>query len=142
MAKPSLILINCWASGGMMIIFLAALQDVPRSLYEAATIDGANVWARFLHVTLPMVTPAILYNLLTNLIGVFQSFTFAWVLTEGGPHSATEFYAVYLFRNAFAYLKMGYASAMAWLLFVVVVLIAVALFRSSAYWVYYGGAPE
>jgi multiple sugar transport system permease protein len=142
LAKLSLILVNCWASGGSMIIFLAALQDVPQSLYDAAKVDGANAWTRFWNVTIPMVTPSILYNLLTGMIGVFQSFTFAWILTGGGPYSATEFYAVYLYRSAFRYMKMGYASAMAWILFVIVMVFTVILFKSSARWVYYGGAVE
>ncbi len=141
-AKPSLILINCWASGGTMIIFLASLQDVPQSLYDAAKVDGANARTCFWHVTIPMVTPAILYNLLIGLIDVFQSFTFAWILTKGGPYSATEFYAVYLYQNAFQFMKMGYASAMAWMLFVVVLAVTLALFRTSARWVYYRGANE
>ena len=140
LAKPSLILIHCWASGNTIVIFLAALQDVPQSLYDAAKVDGANSWHRFWHVTIPMCTPAILFNLLTGMIGAFQYFTFAWILTQGGPNRATEFYAMYLYRQAFIYLRMGYASAMAWLLFVIVVVITVVLFRSSARWVYYGGA--
>jgi ABC-type sugar transport system permease subunit len=89
-----------------------------------------------------MVTPAILYNLITGMIGVFQSFTFAWILTGGGPYSSTEFYAVYLYRSAFRYMKMGYASAMAWILFVIVVFFTVILFRSSARWVYYGSNAD
>lgn len=142
MAKLSLIIVDCWASGGAMLIFLAALQDVPQSLYDAAKVDGASAWTRFRHVTIPMVTPAILYNLITGMIGVFQSFTFAWILTGGGPYSSTEFYAVYLYRSAFRYMKMGYASAMAWILFVIVVFFTVILFRSSARWVYYGSNAD
>ncbi|MGI6207255.1 MAG: carbohydrate ABC transporter permease [Anaerolineae bacterium] len=139
LVKPSLILIHCWAAGGTMIIFLAALQDVPRSLYEAAGVDGANGLQRFLNITIPMCTPAILFNLLTGMIGAFQYFTFAWILTQGGPNRASEFYALYLYRQAFVYLKMGYGSAMAWVLFVIVVVATILLFRSSARWVYYAG---
>ena len=139
LVKPSLILIHCWAAGGTMIIFLAALQDVPRSLYEAAGVDGANGPQRFLNITIPMCTPAILFNLLTGMIGAFQYFTFAWILTQGGPNRASEFYALYLYRQAFVYLKMGYGSAMAWVLFVIVVVATILLFRSSARWVYYAG---
>jgi multiple sugar transport system permease protein len=142
LAKPSLILIHCWASGGAMIIFLAALQDVPQSLYDAATVDGAGAWSRFRHITIPMCTPAILFNLLTGIIGAFQYFTFAWILTQGGPNQSTEFYSVYLYRNAFAFLKMGYAAALAWVLFLIVMLVTLALFRTSARWVYYGGATN
>lgn len=139
LVKPSLILIHCWASGGTMVIFLAALQDVPRSLYDAATVDGANWRQRFWHITIPMCTPAILFNLLTGMIGAFQYFTFAWLLTGGGPNRASEFYAMHLYRQAFVHLRMGYASAMAWGLFVIVVAVTIVLYRSSARWVYYGG---
>jgi len=139
LVKPSLILIHCWASGATMVIFLAALQDVPRSLYDAATVDGANAWHRFWHVTVPMCTPAILFSLLTGMIGAFQYFTFAWILTNGGPNRASEFYAMHLYRQAFIYLRMGYASAMAWALFLIVVVVTIILYRSSARWVYYGG---
>lgn len=139
LAKPSLILIECWAVGGSMIIFLAALQDVPRALYDAAMVDGANAFQRFRHITIPMCTPAILFVLLTGMIGSFQQFGLAWLLTQGGPNQATEFYSINLYRNAFVYFKMGYASALAWILFVVIVICTVLIFRSSARWVYYGG---
>lgn len=142
LAKPSLIIIQCWGQGSAIVIFLAALQDVPRSLYDAALVDGANRWQRFWNVTIPMCTPAILFVLLTGLIGTFQSFTLPWLLTSGGPLNATELYGVYLYRNAFSYFKMGYASAMAWLLFLVIVAFSVVIFRSSARWVYYGGQAE
>jgi multiple sugar transport system permease protein len=138
-SKPSLIIISVWSCGSAMLIFLAALQDVPRALYDAAKVDGASSWQSLLHVTIPMTTPAFLFTGLTGLINAFQYFTFAWILTEGGPNSSTEFYAVYLYRNAFTYFKMGYASAQAWILFVLVIVITVLLFRSSARWVYYGG---
>ena len=141
-AKPSLIIISCWAQGNAIVIFLAALQDVPRSLYDAALVDGANRWQRFWHVTIPMCTPAILFVLLTGLIDTFQTFTLPWLLTEGGPNSATEFYGLYLYRNAFRFFKMGYASALAWILFLVIVAVSIAIFRSSARWVYYGGQTE
>lgn len=139
LAKPSLILIGCWAAGGSMVIFLAALQDVPRPLYDAAMVDGANAFQRFWHVTIPMCTPAILFVLLTGMIGSFQQFGLAWLLTQGGPNQATEFYSINLYRNAFVYFKMGYASALAWILFVLIVICTILIFRSSARWVYYGG---
>jgi multiple sugar transport system permease protein len=139
LAKPSLILIGCWAAGGSMVIFLAALQDVPRPLYDAAMVDGANAFHRFWHVTIPMCTPAILFVLLTGMIGAFQQFGLAWLLTQGGPNQATEFYSINLYRNAFVYFKMGYASALAWILFVLIVICTILVFRSSARWVYYGG---
>ena len=139
LAKPSLIVIQCWAQGNAIVIFLAALQDVPRSLYDAALVDGANWWQRFWHVTVPMCTPAILFILLTGLIGTFQMFTLPWLLTQGGPNNATEVYGVYLYRNAFNFFRMGYASAMAWLLFIIIVIFTILVFRTSARWVYYGG---
>lgn len=139
LVKPSLILISCWASGTTMVIFLAALQDVPRSLYDAATVDGAGTWRRFCHITLPMCTPALLFNIITGMIGAFQYFTFAWLLTKGGPNRASTFYALYLYERAFVQLRMGYASSLAWLLFVIVAIATWLLFRSSGRWVYYGG---
>jgi len=139
LAKPSLILIHMWSQGTAIVIFLAALQDVPRSLYDAALVDGANAFQRFWHVTIPMCTPAILFVMLTGMIGMFQYFTLGWLLTEGGPHEATEFYSIYLYRNAFQYFKMGYASALAWILFIIIVTFTVLIFRSSARWVYYAG---
>jgi len=122
-----------------MVIFLAALQDVPTSLYEAATVDGANAWNRFWHVTVPMTTPIILFNLVMGFIGAFQEFTVPWLLTQGGPMMSTEFYTIYLYRNAFNYLNMGKASAMAWILFIIIVVFTIILFNTSAGWVYYGG---
>ncbi len=139
LAKPSLIIIQCWAQGSAIMIFLAALQDVPRSLYEAARVDGANWFQRFLHVTIPMCTPAILFILLTGLIGTFQSFTVPWLLTGGGPNKSTELYGVYLYRTGFTFFEMGYASALAWLLFGLILLFSIVMFRTSARWVYYGG---
>ena len=142
LAKISLIIIQCWAQGTAIIIFLAALQDVPRSLYDAALVDGANKWQSFWNVTIPMCSPSILFVALTSLIGTFQYFTLGWLLTQGDPNSSTEFYSIYLYRNAFRFFKMGYASAMAWLLFLIVVILTLWIFRSSARWVYYGGEAE
>jgi multiple sugar transport system permease protein len=139
LAKPSLILIHMWAQGTAIVIFLAALQDVPRSLYDAARVDGANALQRFWHVTIPICTPAILFVLLTGMIGMFQYFTLGWLLTQGGPNEATEFYSLYLYRNAFQYFKMGYASALAWILFLIILVFTIMVFRSSARWVYYAG---
>lgn len=137
LAKPSLIVVHMWAQGGAIIIFLAALQDVPRSLYEAAIVDGANVWQRFWNVTVPMTTPAILFVLITGFIFGFQNFTTPWLITQGGPNNATEFMSIFLYRNAFVFLRMGKASALAWILFVVVAIFAVILFKSSGRWVHY-----
>lgn len=140
LVKPSLVVIHMWAQGGAMVIFLATLQDVPRSLYEAALVDGANAWQRMWNVTIPMVSPVILFNLVLALIGGFQNFTLPWLMTQGGPLKATEFYAIFLYRNAFMYLLMGKASALAWFLFVIIVLFTILLFRVSGRFVYYAGA--
>jgi multiple sugar transport system permease protein len=137
LAKPTLLLIHMWAQGSAMVIFLAALQDVPRELYEAATVDGANSWHKFWHVTVPMVSPVILFNLVLAFIYGFQNFNLPWILTQGGPNRATEFFSIFLYRNAFIYLRMGKASALAWVLFMVIVIFTAALFKSSGRWVFY-----
>jgi len=140
-AKPSLIVMSLWSVGGAMVIFLAGLADVPQVLYEVAEIDGAGRWSKFRHVTLPMLTPTILFNLIIGLINAFQYFTQVYVMTggKGGPVDSTMFYALYLYRNSFFYLRMGYASAMAWLLFLVILGATVALLASSKRWVHYHG---
>ncbi len=139
LAKPSLIMIYMWAQGNAMVIFLATLQDVPRALYEAAELDGANAFHKFWHITIPMCTPVILFNLIMGFIEGFQSFTLPWLVTGGGPSNSTELYGLYLYRNAFEFLRMGKASALAWMLFIVIVTFTFILFRTSARWVYYGG---
>jgi multiple sugar transport system permease protein len=139
LAKLSLILINVWLQGGAVVIFLAALQDVPRELYDAAKVDGASAIQRFRKVTIPLCTPSILFVVITGLIEAFQAFVLAWILTRGGPTQSTNFYAVYLYQNAFSFFKMGYASALAWVLFVIIVAFTIITFRSSARWVYYAG---
>jgi multiple sugar transport system permease protein len=142
LAKPMLIIIGMWASGYAMILFLAALQDVPRDLYEAAIMDGANAVHRFFYVTIPYCSPVILFTLVTGFIYGFQDFTLPWLLTGGGPVQSTEFYALHLFRNAFRYLRMGKASAMAWILFVIIVAFTFVLFKSSSRVVYYADSGE
>ena len=139
LAKPSLIMIYVWAQGTAVVIFLAALQDVPRSLYDAALVDGANTWQRFWNVTVPLCTPVILFNFIMGIITAFQDFTLPFVLTGGGPMKSTEFYVVNLYRNAFVQFSIGKASAMAWILFLIILFFSVILFRTSARWVYYGG---
>lgn len=134
----SLVLMSLWTVGGSMVIYLAGLKDIPRQLYEAATIDGAGAWQRTRHVTLPMLTPVIFFNLIMGVIGAFQYFTQAYMMTQGGPEDATMFYALYLFMRAWRYLDMGYASAMAWVLFLVIMAVTVLLFRSHRKWVHYG----
>ena len=138
-SKPAIILILVWAAGGTMIIYLAGLQDVPVSLYEAAEIDGANDWAKFRHVTLPLMTPVIFFTLILGIIGTFQIFSQIFVLTDGmgGPQNSTLVYVMYLYRNAFNFFRMGYASAMAWILFVLIVVLTWAQFRWASRWVYY-----
>jgi multiple sugar transport system permease protein len=140
-SKPSLVIMSLWGVGGAMVIFLAGLAEVPQSLYEVAEIDGAGRWAMFRHVTLPMLTPTILFNLVMGLIGAFQYFTQVYVMTggKGGPVDSTMFYALYLYRNSFYYLRMGYASAMAWLLFLVILGSTLMVLISSKRWVHYHG---
>jgi multiple sugar transport system permease protein len=137
-SKPSLVFMGLWGVGGTMIIYLAGLKDIPLTLYEAALVDGANFRQRLRHVTLPMLTPVIFFNLVMGLIAAFQYFTPAYVMTQGGPVDSTLFYSLHLFYQAFRYLKLGYASAMAMLLFLIVTLITALLFRTQSRWVNYG----
>jgi len=121
-----------------MVIYLAGLKDIPSYLYEAAIIDGAGPLHRLRHITLPMLTPVIFFNLVMGVIGAFQYFTEAYVMTQGGPEDSTLFYALYLFRRAWQYLDMGYASAMAWVLFLIVMAMTGFLFTTQRRWVHYG----
>jgi multiple sugar transport system permease protein len=141
-AKPSLIVISIWATGTAVVIFLAALQDVPRTLYEAATVDGANSWHKFRHITLPMCSPIILYSLVIGIIGGFSTFLMPYLLTNGGPMASTEFYAMNLFRQAFEFFRMGKASALAWIMAIAVALMTALLFKTSGSWVFYGGGDR
>lgn len=138
-ALGSLILMSLWGVGGGMVIYLAGLQGVPQHLYEAANLDGANSWQQFRNVTIPMLTPVIFYNLIMGIIGSFQVFTQAFVMTAGGPSNSTLFYVLYLFKQAFNYFHMGYASAMAWVLFAIILVLTLLVFKSSSLWVYYEG---
>ena len=135
----SLVMMGLWSVGGSMIIYLAGLKDVPPHLYEAAMIDGASSFQRLRHVTLPMITPVIFFNLVMGVIGAFQYFTQAYIMTSGGPEDSTMFYALYLFNRAWRYLDMGYASAMAWVLFIVIMICTGLIFKSQKKWVHYGG---
>lgn len=139
LSKPSLILMGVWTIGGTLIIFLAGLQDIPQHLYDAAMIDGAGTLHQVRHVTLPMLSPVIFFNVIMGVIRGFQIFTEAYIMTEGGPLDTTLFYALYLYRNFFEYFEMPYASAMAWILFLVVMATTLVIFRSSARFVYYEG---
>ncbi len=137
---PAFILMSLWGVGGArMVIFLAGLQGIADGYYEAAMLDGASPWVRFSKVTLPLLSPVMFFNLIIGVIGAFQTFTSAYIMTSGGPHNATLFYALYLFRNAFEYFKLGKASAMAWILFVVLLGLTFAQFAGSRRWVYYEG---
>jgi multiple sugar transport system permease protein len=138
-ALPALIIMSLWGVGGGMVIYLAGLQGVPTVLYEAAEIDGANTVQRFVHITLPMVSPVIFFNLVIGIIAALQTFTQAFIMTGGGPRQATYFYMLHLYNNAFQWLKMGYASALAWILFFYILALTLLVFRSSSAWVYYEG---
>jgi len=140
-AISALVIMSLWGVGGNVIIYLAGLQGVPTDLYDAAKVDGATAWQRFRYVTLPMTTPVIFYNLVLGLIGTFQYFTEVYVLTNGtgNPARSTLFYNLYLYQNAFKYFHMGYASTMAWVLFIIVLGLTLLIFRSSDTWVFYEG---
>jgi ABC-type sugar transport system permease subunit len=141
-AKPTFILMGLWGVGNTMVIFLAGLQGVPASLYDAAHIDGANAWQRFRVVTLPMLSPVILFNLVLGVIGSFQIFTSAYLLTDGGPNNATLFSVLYLFRLGFEQFQMGYAAAFAWLIFFVILAFTVVQLKLSQRWTYYEGQRQ
>ncbi|NLG49929.1 MAG: sugar ABC transporter permease, partial [Chloroflexi bacterium] len=144
-AKPSLILMSLWGVGGTMVIYLASLQNIPQHLIEAAQIDGANAWQRYWKVTIPLLSPTIFFNMVTSTIGSFQVFTQAYVWTTGGggtgagPRDSLLFYVLYMFTRTFSELKMGYGSAMAWILFVIVLILTLIQFRFARTWVYYEG---
>lgn len=136
---PSLALMNLWTTGGTMIIFLAGLQDIPRSLYEAIEMDGGSRLAKLRHITIPMMTPTIFFNLIMGIINGFQVFSQAYVMTNGGPNNASLFYVFYLYREAFQFSRMGSASAIAWVLFAIIMVLTYVVFRTSNKWVYYEG---
>jgi multiple sugar transport system permease protein len=143
-ATPALMVVALWTSlgGPRMLIFLAALQDVPQELTEAAKIDGANAWQRFRHVIVPLISPVIFFNLVLGVIATFSVFTFSYVATRGGPAYATWFYVLHLYHNAFDYLQMGYASALSWILFALLLGFTAFQFRSARRWVYYAGETK
>lgn len=138
-AVPGFVLMGLWGAGGNMLLYLAGLQGIPTALYEAAKIDGANAWHRFWHVTIPMLTPTIFFNLIMNIIGSFQVFTASYIMTEGGPNNATLTMVLYLYRRGFEHFKFGYASALAWALFVIIMSFTLLVMRSANFWVYYEG---
>ncbi len=139
--KPALALMAVWGSGNAVVIYLAGLQDVPVPLYEAADLDGAGWWARTRHVTLPMLSPVILFNLIMGIIGTLQVFTVPYIMFPGGtPARSTYFYTSYLFDNAFLYHKMGYACAMGWIMFLIILTLTMVSIKISNRHVYYGGS--
>lgn len=139
---PSLVLMSLWTTGGTMVIFLAGLQGIPRQLYEAIDVDGGRGIHKLLYITVPMMTPTIFFNLIMGFINGFQTFSQAFVMTQGGPNNASLFYVYYLYREAFTFSKMGSACAIAWILFIVITIFTVFTFKSSSSWVYYEGEGQ
>jgi multiple sugar transport system permease protein len=137
LALPALILMSLWGLGGAMVIYLAGLQGIPNEFYEAAEIDGAGAWAKLWNVTIPLMSPVIFFNLVLGIIGTFQIFTAAYLITNGGPQNATLFYVLYLYRNAFLYLDMGYAAALAWVLFFIIMALTAFIFKGLGSRIYY-----
>jgi multiple sugar transport system permease protein len=144
-SKPALIIMSLWGVGGSMLIYLAGLQNVPRQLYEAAEIDGAGEFRKFLTVTVPMMTPTIFFNLVMSIIGSFQVFSSAYIMTNrtlGDPNESALFYMLYLFRKAFEEFEMGYACAMAWFLFSIILFFTLLVLKSTPFWVHYEGERQ
>ena len=132
-------LLRLWQFGSAMVIFLAALQSIDKSLYEAAAIDGAGKWKSFVHITLPLITPVIFFNLIMQMVQAFQEFNGPYIITQGGPLKATYLLPIYIYDEAFKRFDMGYASAIAWVLFVIIMALTLIAFWSSRHWVYYAG---
>lgn len=137
---PALIIMSAWSAGSTMIIYLAGLQGIPAYLYEAASIDGAGNWLKFWNVTVPMISPVIFFNLITGFIASLQAFVLILVMTNGGPANGSLVYGLYIYREAFQYFDMGYASALAWALFIIIMLITLLQLLVARRWVYYEGA--
>ncbi|WP_169081507.1 carbohydrate ABC transporter permease [Paenibacillus sp. PL91] len=133
----TLILLNTWQFGSTMVIFLAGLKQVPQELYESASVDGAGKVRKFISITLPMLSPVMFFNLVLGIIGSFQTFTSAFIITKGGPINSTYMYAMFLYEKAFKHYQMGYASALAWILLTIVALLTIINFAASKYWVFY-----
>jgi multiple sugar transport system permease protein len=129
-SKPAFVLMSIWCGGNFIIIFLAGLQEIPESLYEALDIDGGGTFHKFWFITLPLLKPVILFNTITGIINTFQSFAESFIITQGGPNNTTNFYSLYLYQNAFLYRKMGYASAMAWVMLIIALIITLVLIKS------------
>lgn len=138
-ALPAFIIMSLWGAGSNMLLYLAGLQGIPTPLYDAAKVDGANALRRFWHVTLPMLSPTIFFNLIMNVIGSFQIFTQSFIMTQGGPNNATLTMVLFLYRKAFQQFRHGYASSIAWVLFAIIMAMTLLVLRSSTFWVYYEG---
>ncbi len=137
-SKPALVLLSAWGVGNAMVIYLAGLQDVPQSLYEAADLDGAGWWAKTRNITIPMLSPVILFNLIMGIIGTLQVFAVPYVMSpSGSPARSIYFYTMYIFDNAFMYQKMGYACAMGWIMFVIILLLTLGAIKLSDRHVHY-----
>ncbi len=141
-ALPSVIIMSLWNIGANIVLYLAGLQSIPTELYEAAHIDGANFWKRLTKITLPGISPVLLFTLLTGIIGALQTFTQAYVMTKGGPNNATTFYAYYIYNNAFVWHKMGEACAQAWILFIIIFLMTMLSLKASSGHVHYSSKEE
>jgi ABC-type sugar transport systems, permease components len=141
-AVPSLVIMSLWTTGEGIVLFLASLQGVPKNLEEAALLDGANWFHRFRNITLPMISPIFLFQLVVGIINSFQVFTQAFIMTNGGPHYATTFYVFYIYQNAFSNFKMGYASALSWMLLVAVMVVTFLIMKFSNRYVYYEGGEN
>lgn len=138
-AMPALVLMSFWSLGNTIVIYLAGLQDVPQDLYEAASLDGATGLRKLVHVTLPCLSPVIFFNLIMALIGTFQVFAVPYIMTTGGPDRSTYFFTMYVYDNAFTFLKMGYASAVAWVQLLIILALTGLAFWTSRRWVHYQG---
>jgi multiple sugar transport system permease protein len=143
-ARETLILLALWIIGQQVVLYLAGLQDVPQDLYDAADVDGASHWLKFRHVTIPMMTPVVFFHVVTSVIGALQFFAIPFIMTGGTgfPANTTLFYSIYMYKQAFQRFNMGYASAMAWLLFVTTLVITLIIFRTSRLWVFYAGGEQ
>ena len=137
LALPTVSLLSVWQFGSSMILFLAALKQVPQDLYEAATVDGASRPGMFVRITIPMITPIVLFNIVMQMINAFQEFSAPFLITKGGPLKATYLYSMMVYENAFSFLKIRYASALSWISFLIIMLFSAAIFWFSKYWVFY-----
>lgn len=135
-------ILKIWQFGSAMVIFLAALKEIPEELYEAAQVDGAKKWTIFFKITLPMITPTVFFNLVMQMVNALQEFNAPYLITNGGPMKATNLTSLMIYNNAFKFFKMGYASAMSWVLFVIIMVLTVILFKTSNKWVYYSDGGD